>query len=138
MVQSVCLSVSTNPSVTLRHYLYLMVFGTLLCWAAWLIVLFNIDPRASGGIGLASFLVSLFLGLLGTFALLGFLFRRAFLRSAVAFDHIGVSVRQGMLLALVLVLALALKATGLYAWWVLVFLVAGISLLESFFLTRSS
>ena len=107
-------------------------------WIAWVLVLLNIDPFVSGFIGLASFYVSLFLGLLGTFAILGFLARRAFSRDTIAFHHIGVSMRQGLFFALVVIGTLLLRGTGLYTWWSVVFLVAGFTLLEYFFLTRNA
>lgn len=122
----------------LKNYLALLVFGTLLCWCAWVLVLMNIDPTNSGFIGLASFFLSLFFGLLGTLTLLGFAFRRAFQRERVAFDHIGVSLRQGLFFALVFVGALLLRSVGLYTWWNILFLVAGFTVLEFFFLTRDA
>lgn len=124
--------------MALKHYLTLLVLGTVACWIAWVLVLFNIDPFVSGFIGLASFYISLFLGLLGTFAILGFLARRAFSRDTVAFHHIGVSMRQGLFFALVVIGTLLLRGTGLYAWWSVVFLVAGFTLLEFFFLMRNA
>lgn len=122
----------------MKRYLFLAAFGTVVCWAAWVLVLFNIDPFVSGFIGLASFYLSLFLALLGTFSLLGFLFRRAFPRGQIAFRQIGVSVRQGLFLSLVVVGGLLLRGTGLYTWWNLILFIAGFTLLESFFLTRES
>lgn len=120
----------------LRSSLLLLVFGTALCWVAWSLVLFNIDPENSGFVGLASFYLSLFLALVGTFALLGFVARRALTDDPVAFRHIGVSMRQGLLFALVVVGALLLRGTRLYTWWSVVLLLAGFTLLEFFFLTR--
>lgn len=122
--------------MALKHYLTLMVFGTVVCWIAWTVVLFRIDPFVSGFIGLASFFLSLFLALLGTFSLLGFLFRRAFSKDTIAFHHIGISMRQGLFFALVVVGALLLRGTGLYTWWSVAFLVGGLTVLEFFFLMR--
>lgn len=124
-----------NP---LKSYLLLAVFGTLVCWSAWALVLFNIDPVVSGFIGLASFYCSLFLALLGTFALIGFAVRRTFSRATVAYHQIGVSIRQGVFLALVVVGALLLRGSGLYTWWNLLVLIAGCTLIEFFFLTRET
>lgn len=122
----------------LKNYLLLMVFGTVLCWIAWTLVLFNIDPTQSGIVGMVSFFFSLFFALLGTFALLGFVARRAFRKDAVAFDHISVSLRQSLFFSLVVVGSLLLRAGGLYAWWSMLFLVAGFSLLEFFFLMHDA
>lgn len=124
--------------MNLQRYVLLAVIGTLLCWGAWVLVLFSIDPFASGFAGLASFYLSLFLALLGTFALLGFFFRRVFSHSTIAFHHISVSVRQGLFFSLVVVGGLLLRGTGLYAWWNLLLLIACFTLLEYFFLTRET
>ncbi|MFH1171691.1 MAG: hypothetical protein V1778_04090 [bacterium] len=122
----------------MKRYLLLAAFGTLVCWTAWVLVLFNIDPFLSGFIGLASFYFSLFLALLGSFSLLGFLFRRTFSRDTIAYHHIGVSIRQALFLSLVLVGTLLLRGTKLYTWWNVAFLLAGFTILEWFFLTRES
>lgn len=122
----------------MKRYLLLAAFGTIICWAAWALVLFYIDPFISGFIGLTSFYLTLFLALLGTFSLLGFLFRRTFLRDRIAYHHIGVSVRQGLFFSLVVVGGLLLRGTGLYTWWNLAFLVAGFTVLEFFFLSHES
>lgn len=120
----------------LKYYVFLMLFGTLLCWCAWALVLWKIDPATSGMIGLMSFFLSLFLALLGTFTLLGFAFRRSIRKDTIAFRHIGISVRQGLFFSLVLVGSLLLRSTGLYVWWSMLFLLAGFTLLEFFFLTH--
>jgi hypothetical protein len=122
----------------MRRYLVLAVFGTVICWVAWVIVLFNIDPTVSGFIGLASFYSSFFCALLGTFSLLGFAIRRVVSRDRVAFRSLGVSIRQGLFLSMLLVGALLLRGTGFYTWWNLLFLIGAITLLEFFFLTRES
>ncbi len=124
--------------MSLRHYLVLLIVGTLACWSAWFVVLFNIDPTQSGFVGLAGFYASLFLAALGTFTVLGFVFRKAFLRDPIAIHHIGVAVRQGLFLALAGVGALLLLGTGMFTWWAVGLLVAGFTLLEFFFLTRNA
>ncbi len=124
--------------MALKHYLALLVAGTALCWVAWLVVLFKINPFVSGFIGLASFFVALFLALLGTFSLLGFVFRKTFSRDTVAFHHIGVSMRQALFFSLIVTLVLLLRGVGLYTWWIMLFLVAGFTVLEFFFLAREA
>lgn len=124
--------------MSLQRYLLLAAFGTVLCWGAWALVLFNLDPTTSGAIGLASFSLSLFLALVGTLAFLGFFLRRLLYRKKLPYHHLGVSVRQGFFLAFVIVGGLLLRGTGLYAWWSLALLIAGFTVLEFFFLTRES
>lgn len=124
--------------MALKHYLTLMIFGTAACWVTWLVALFRIDPFVSGFIGQASFFLSFFLALLGSFSILGFLFRRAFSKDAVAFHHVGISMRQGLFFALIVVGSLLLRGTGLFTWWSIAFLLGGLTVLEFFFLTREA
>ncbi|PIR75273.1 MAG: hypothetical protein CO030_03825 [Candidatus Magasanikbacteria bacterium CG_4_9_14_0_2_um_filter_42_11] len=43
-----------------------MVFGTLMCWAGWGVVLWNIDPYEAGLVSFLFFYITLFLALTGT------------------------------------------------------------------------
>lgn len=124
--------------MNLKQYLLLAVVGTALCWLAWAIVLFQINPFVSGMIGLGSFYLSLFLALLGTFSIAGFFLRRLFARQVMVLQQANVSIRQGLWLAIVVVGGLLLRGTGLYTWWSLTFLIAGCTVLEFFFLTREA
>lgn len=116
----------------------MLLIGTLLCWGAWIVVLWSIDPFVSGIVGLGSFYATLFLAILGTCTLLGFVFRRAFRKNQIAFRQITVSVREGFFFAVILTGALSLLAAKLLTWWVLLFLVAGFTVLEFFFHSREA
>lgn len=122
----------------LRRYVSMLLIGTLLCWGAWVVVLWAIDPFVSGVVGFASFYATLFLAVLGTCTLLGFLFRRTFRKNQIAFRQIAVSIREGLFFAIIFVGALSLLAAKLLTWWVLLFLVAGFTILEFFFHTREA
>ncbi|OIO20137.1 MAG: hypothetical protein CO029_03960 [Candidatus Magasanikbacteria bacterium CG_4_9_14_0_2_um_filter_41_10] len=43
-----------------------MIFGTLMCWAGWGVVLWNIDPYEAGIVSFMFFYITLFLALTGT------------------------------------------------------------------------
>lgn len=101
-------------------------------------VIFNIDPYNSGFIGLASFYLILFLALLGTLSLIGFFIRMIFIKKAVLFRQIGVSLRQATLFSVLIMLSILLQANKLFTWWNAILLVIGFSLLEFFFLSRES
>ncbi|MBU2228912.1 hypothetical protein KJ810_00730 [Patescibacteria group bacterium] len=122
----------------LRRYLFIMGFGTLISWGALVLVILNIDPFASGFIGLFSFYVMLFLSLMGTFSLFGFFVRIIFVRRSVLFRHIGVSLRQSVLFSLLIMISLMLQANSLFTWWNAILLILGLALLEFFFLGRET
>ncbi|MFH1426724.1 MAG: hypothetical protein ABIG66_04845 [Candidatus Kerfeldbacteria bacterium] len=123
--------------MTLRRYLITMAITTLICWAAFIIVLFQIDPYSGGIIGLLLFFVSLFFSLWGTLSLLGFTVRYIFLRNVVPFKYIGTSLRQALWFAVLLCLTLFLVSQELLAWWMTLLLVIGLTIFEGFFLARS-
>lgn len=120
-----------------------MAATTLLCWAAFLVVIFRIDPCSAGntpcapnGIILLLFFVSLFFAVWGTLSLLGFVIRFIFLRNTVPFRYIGTSLRQALWFAIILCLSLFLVTQEVYVWWMSILLILGLSILEGFFLAR--
>lgn len=123
--------------MTLRRYLISMGITTLICWGAFIMVLFQIDPYTGGVIGLVLFFVSLFFSLWGTMSILGFGIRYIFLRNVVPFKYIGTSLRQALWFAILLCLTLFLVSQQLLEWWMSLLLVGGLTVLEGFFLARS-
>ncbi len=56
--------------MTFRQYLVIMLLGTLLCWTAWGVVLFTVDPQFATLPSFVFFYLSLFLSLIGTVSML--------------------------------------------------------------------
>ncbi|KKW28834.1 MAG: hypothetical protein UY72_C0060G0003 [Candidatus Uhrbacteria bacterium GW2011_GWD2_52_7] len=52
--------------MTIRQFITIMVFGTLMCWSGWGVVLWNIDPYEAGVLSFLFFYITLFLALTGT------------------------------------------------------------------------
>jgi len=52
--------------MTIRQFITIMIFGTLMCWAGWGVVLWNIDPYEAGIVSFMFFYITLFLALTGT------------------------------------------------------------------------
>lgn len=124
--------------MTLRKYLVLMSFATCLCWGAWLLVLFLVDPEGTSGAGFLMFYVALFFALMGTFAILGFLIRYVFKKDEFAFRQVKVSFRQAILLSMLVVGWLFLQAHGFLAWWNLLIFIAILAALEFFFVSQKN
>lgn len=103
--------------MSLKKYLIVMALSNAGLWAAWVLVLYNLDPKESGRMALVLFYASLFLALAGTFSLLGFFVRSLFFRQTPLFKHLNVSHRQGFLLSAVVTASLLLQAARLFAWW---------------------
>jgi len=104
--------------MTLRLYLVLMSVGALICWLAWFFVLSSMDPNEAGFFGFLFFYASLFLALAGTFSVIGFLFKKIILKNdQIVFHHVKSTFRQGMLVAMVIILGLILLQINLLTWW---------------------
>jgi len=123
--------------MTLKSYLLLMIFTTLVCWGIFAGVLINIDPTSTNWPGFVMFYASLFLATLGTSAIFGFLFRFWLLKQQLAFRAVGEAFRQSFLFAILIIAALFLLSHHLFTWMNIAFLIAGLALLELFLISYS-
>lgn len=119
--------------MTLKKYLNLMTFLTLLCWASWFLVLSLINPAQSDLIGFVLFYFSLFLSILGTSSVIGFLIR-VWLKKKPVFRQVEIAFRQGLWLSFLVISVFLLKGTDLLRWWNFAFLFLFLFFLELFFL----
>jgi len=120
--------------MTLRKYLNLMGALTLICWLAWVFVLFFINPDETGLIGFILFYFSLFLAILGSVAIIGFIVR-ARLKNGPVFKQVENAFRQGIWLSIFLIGILLLKSLQLLEWWNGLVLFFFLVFLEFFFLS---
>jgi VIT1/CCC1 family predicted Fe2+/Mn2+ transporter len=122
--------------MTLKRYIGIMSLTTVLCWSAWLCVLFYIDPQEGGPLAFILFFLALFFATWGTASLLGFTFRFLVFRKVPAFQHIGVSLRQALWFALLIVVPLILIAQKLFLWWMSILLVVLVCAIEGFIISK--
>ena len=109
----------------------------MIALVAWGLVLTQVDPEKSGAPGWWLFYISLFLLLASTFVLLlVWIWHRWQKDKDEAMLYIGTSFRQGALLALLFVGLLFFQQYRFLTWWDGALSVAGIFLVELFFLTR--
>ncbi|MFH1367393.1 MAG: hypothetical protein ABIH38_05460 [Patescibacteria group bacterium] len=116
----------------LKKYLILMIIATFVAWISLGAVIFTMSPEA-GLLSLMLFYGTLFLSLLGSFFLLGFLFRYIFQRNIPLFRHLGISFRQGLLFTILVVGSLVLQAASYLRWWNLILFFIFLVILEFFF-----
>lgn len=117
----------------MRPALLALVSSTLVASAAFLLVLYRLDPRSGPGAPVAFFL-TLFLALTGLCTLLTFGFRRWLQRNELVFRALGVAFKEGALVAGVVTALLVLQAFRALTWWgALLILVAAILVEVSFF-----
>lgn len=108
--------------------------GTLMAWVTWVIVVFRIDPLANPVIAPVLFFVSLFLAMLGTGTIVGFLARHWFEREGVMYRKMTVAARQALNIGAVVVFLLLLQAgRGLSIWTGMLTVIVAVGI-EAFFL----
>jgi apolipoprotein N-acyltransferase len=129
--------VKVKINMTLKSYLWGISVSTGISLAALVLVVKQVDPEKTGSIGQLLFFVSALLFLSGMFVLFFTWLRRAVDGGEdVALAYIGVSFRQGILMAILLCLLLYLQQYRILTWWDGALTVAGILLVELYFLTK--
>jgi hypothetical protein len=95
-----------------------MGFATLVAWGGWGFVVWSVDPKETGVLGLILFYITLLSALIGTLTVFGVWYRvrRAKMASIVS-REVRISVRHAVMLSCVAVVSLALAAKDLLAWW---------------------
>ncbi|MCK5538531.1 MAG: hypothetical protein KAI79_17025 [Bacteroidales bacterium] len=121
--------------MTLKKYLSTMLVVVFIAWASWVLVINVIDPYLTNWIGMTLFYASLFLALLGSASLLGFIVRFVALRQKLAFRVVNDAFRQSFFFSFFLLAILFLLSRELFSWWNLIFLISGLSVLEFFLIS---
>ncbi len=123
--------------MTLKAYLWGMRIMTLISLAAFGAVVYFFDPESSGFIGKILFYSVLFFLLSSFFNLVLLFFRRKMLGTDAAFLTVGLSFRQSLLLSLLCIGLLVLQSFRMLVWWDGLLVLAGIFLIELYFLSRN-
>lgn len=120
----------------LKSYIWGIALTSLVSLVVFFLVAKNIDPDKSGIAGKALFYLVLFFFLSAFFNLLLLGARRSFIGSDMAASGLGLSLRQGILLAILAVTLLILQSYRALFWWDGLLALAGIFLAELYFLSR--
>jgi hypothetical protein len=115
--------------MTLKQYLQLMSINTILCWFIFILSLFLIDPEKTGLLGFILFYFSLFLAILGTAAIIGFIIRVRLGKKPI-FLQVSIAFRQGFELALIVIFFLLLKGLNIFHFWLFLFFILIILIIE--------
>jgi hypothetical protein len=120
------------------HNRYIVIIGiaALISWVAFVLVIAKLDPFVSTGLALSLFFISLFFALTSTFTILGFYLRVWFNKNEVYYDHINVSLRQGILLTLIALGSLLFQLLGVLTWWSGLLLIGAITMIEFYLVAK--
>ena len=123
-------------NMTLKSYLWGLRIIALISVISWVIVIVNIDPDVSVFVGQGLFFVSMFAMLSSTLTLFFTWMRKTMSGGESAFVHLGMSLRQGILISLLVIVLLFFQRLQILVWWDGLLLAAGFFLIELYFLTR--
>ena len=121
--------------MTLRQYLILMTFCTVVSWAVWGTVVSLVDPDTGGIIGVLFFYTSLGLALVGTNSIIGLLIRSRLNRTELISRLAAISFRQALWFSFVIILAMILQSYRMLTWWIMAIVVLVLVITEFFFLS---
>jgi len=119
-----------------KNYLLGLALAAIFSWLAWLLVISHINPFSMPTLALVLFFITLFLAISTTFSITGYYLRLWFNKDEIYFYHLTVSMRQGILLATLICLALIFQILRVLTWWDGLLLVTAITLIEFYFLTK--
>jgi len=123
--------------MTLKAYIWGIRFVTLLSFVAFIFVVNYVDPDSAGLAGKLLFYLSLFFALSGAFNLLLLRLRRKSVNIETAHSNVGLSFRQGILLSCFAIGLLILQSFRVLIWWDGLLLLAGIFIIELYFVSKS-
>lgn len=124
--------------MSLVRFLIALAIGSILSWAAWILVLLSLDPYSGGFMVIGLFYVSGALALLGTLTLGGFFLRYWLEKDKIPFQQIATALRQATTLTLAVMVGLLLQASRLLNGWSLAILFVLVILTEFFFIAGQS
>ena len=123
-----------------KKYLLLLAAVSVAGFALWILVVTRLEPCTAPGkltlcysvstIGLLLFFISAFVATAATFTFLGFALRLWLHQYELYLDHVSISFRQGILLALCTLAASGLLLLNALTWWSGFLLIAIIVLCE--------
>ncbi len=122
--------------MSFRFYILLILFSTILCGSALTIIIFSINPNEASVLIFAFFYLSLFLSLAGVITIINSIIRKFFIKNKILFRQIIISFRQAVLFALLITISMALQSQGILDWWNMLLLIAALSTIELFAISK--
>jgi hypothetical protein len=119
-------------------FIILMIITTIVSWSAWGVVIFSINPYEADFLGIIFFYISLFFSLLGTFSIIGSIIRKKLVKKDILFRQVVISFRQAILFSLLIATSLFLQSGRILTWWNILILVATLSVIELFAISKKA
>ncbi|MFZ5391695.1 MAG: hypothetical protein ACOZAR_00690 [Patescibacteria group bacterium] len=119
--------------MSLKTYFVGIAISTFLAWSAFYLTLTNIDPFVTDKAGMASFFVSMFLGILGLVILILIYFRSRVYSVAELYEKMPVILRQAFLVSFFSTAVIGMQAMRVLRWWTALMLMIIVILVEMSF-----
>ncbi len=117
-----------------RHLAFWGLLITLLIsWSAWGLVYTKVSPVESPEIAFPAFYATLFLALSSSYALFGALSKKVFSPARSSLSCLQISVRQGIILGVMSIIAVVFQQFSLFSWIEAVLLLLMAVFVEAFF-----
>jgi len=121
--------------MTFKQFLLAIAGATAVVWAAWLFILFSLDPTVSGWSGFLFFYCLLATALVGTLAIIGTSVRRLFRPNDLISRQVLASFRQAVWLSLILIVTMILLSQGVFRLWIISLVIVVFAFVELIFLS---
>lgn len=123
--------------MNLKQYIFFLLVGSIISWCSWILIIIKINPYSAGIVSFSIFYAALFLSILGTVSVLATIIRNR-TSGLLTVEHIiYLSLRQGTLIAILILVALYLSHIGYLSWWMILILLFCLGIIEYIFLSFS-
>lgn len=125
--------------MTIKQFLTIISFATLMCWGTWVVVLWNIDPFEASMLHMLFFYLSLFLALTGTITSILYGWYHFFGDVQIpVFRYVKKSMKQGISIAMAIITLLLLQAVQVLNLWTLTMIALIIAFVASLKVSQKS
>ena len=124
--------------MTFKTFILFVIGSSALAWISWLLILFTVDPFDSHWIAKLFFYLTLFVAISGTLSIASVFYRARKYVNEPQFRHVAMSVRQSLLFTIAIIASLFLMSISLLNIWTSILLVASVSCIELFFITKKN
>lgn len=122
--------------MALFAYILGMAVAGVLCWSAFAMVVFSVNPFKADIISISTFFISLFFAVASTLTIFIMILRKRQDKETSPTSLLGSSFRYAAMASLILVSLLILQTLRILNWWDGALVVITILLIELFFRTR--
>lgn len=122
--------------MALKLYLFGLITTLLISFCLWILLIFTISPFQAPTWIILLFYITFFIMLSALFSLINYYYKVWATNREVIFSHLGPSLRQAALLALIATSCLFFEQIKVLNWWIAGMIVVATGLVELYF--RSS